>query len=363
MTTQWVWQDQNWPNFIYDRELFVELEQQFIQNSGFIFGAQQHISVTEQNQLTIDLASEEAITSSAIEGEILNRESVRASLLKYFGLITHDVKVPALEQGISFIIQDIYHNFAAPLTHDSLCSWHLHLTSNRLDLNSVGYYRRHTEPMQIISGSGNKPKVYYEAPSSNIIPQEMDRYIAWYNHNNLTVLVKAGIAHAYFELIHPFEDGNGRIGRAIIEKTIALYFKRPVLLSLSKIIQKQKKEYYAALSTCNRKLDITEWLIYFCNTMLTAQQYTKEHINFIIAKRKLYDKLKNQLNFRQNKVLSRIFREGIDGFTGGLSAENYIAITKTSRATATRDLQELVTLGAFYKVGELKGTRYYLKIK
>ncbi|HLF66352.1 MAG TPA: DUF4172 domain-containing protein, partial [Gammaproteobacteria bacterium] len=154
---------------------------------------------------------------------------------------------------------------------------------------------------------------------------------------------------------------NGRIGRALAEKALAQCLGQPSLIALSTVIEQNKKAYYAALQTTNHSLDISSWLVYFSQTTLKAQAYTQDHIEFLIQKAKFFDKFDAQLNERQRKVLLRMFREGPQGFKGGLSAENYITITQTSRATATRDLQELLTLGALQKRGELRYSRYFLQ--
>ncbi|MGX6959896.1 MAG: Fic family protein, partial [Rickettsia endosymbiont of Pentastiridius leporinus] len=198
---------------------------------------------------------------------------------------------------------------------------------------------------------------------SKIIFQRPHKFIKWYNDDTDSILplTKAAIAHLYFESIHPFEDGNGRIGRVITIKMLCQSIKRPILVALSHIINKEKKLYYNALESNNKSLEITNWILHFAETIVKAQDYTLLNIEFLINKTKFYDKFKNMLNIRQEKVIKRIFEEGPEGFKGVLSAKNYINITKTSKATATRDLQELVEMKAFTKTGELKGTRYIVK--
>jgi Fic family protein len=175
-------------------------------------------------------------------------------------------------------------------------------------------------------------------------------------------LTRAGITHLYFVSIHPFEDGNGRIGRALSEKSLAQNIGQPSLIALAYTIERARKAYYGALERNNKDLEITDWLVYFAKTINEAQNNTIKRVNFYVAKTKLYEKLRGKLNERQDKVVARMFREGINGFKGGLSAENYISITQSSRATATRDLQQLVAMGAFTKTGELRYTRYHLNI-
>ena len=162
--------------------------------------------------------------------------------------------------------------------------------------------------------------------------------------------------------IHPFEDGNGRIGRALAEKSLAQNLGQPSLIALAYTIERKRKDYYAALERNNKELEITDWMKYFANTIIEAQTNTIKRVDFYVAKAKFYEKFRGQLNERQDKVIARMFREGIDGFKGGLSAENYISISRTSRATATRDLQDLVEKGALTKTGELRHTRYFQSI-
>ena len=178
----------------------------------------------------------------------------------------------------------------------------------------------------------------------------------------LPALARAGIAHLYFVSIHPFEDGNGRIGRAIAEKSLAQSLGHPTLIALAYTIERGRKAYYDKLERYNKDTDVTGWLTYFAKTILEAQDNTRKRIEFIIEKAKLYERLRGKLNERQQKVIERMFREGIDGFKGGLSAENYIAITGAPRTTATRDLNDLVAKGALTKTGQLKYTRYHLNI-
>jgi Fic family protein len=171
------------------------------------------------------------------------------------------------------------------------------------------------------------------------------------------------LAHLYFVCVHPFEDGNGRIGRAISEMALSQGLGEPALLALSQTIQSDRKRYYAMLEQSNKELEVTAWLEYFAETVLDAQAYALRLVDFLIAKTRLYDRLVGSLNERQEKVLARMFREGVEGFKGGLSAENYMAITGTSPATATRDLADLVVKGALTRMGERRHTRYWLNIQ
>ena len=165
----------------------------------------------------------------------------------------------------------------------------------------------------------------------------------------------------YFVLIHPFDDGNGRISRALAEKALSQSLGQPALTSLATTINAERKKYYTALEAV-KSSDITQWLVYFAETVLAAQEHTLQKIDFVIGKTKLYDRVRDRLNERQDKALKRMFQEGLAGFKGGLSADNYMKITGASPATATRDLVDLVEKGVLYKTGELRHTRYFLNL-
>ncbi len=363
----WNWEQKDWPNFSYDTTALVEFEAQFLKNSGECSGALKHISSEDRDFLKVELISQEALKTSKIEGEILDRDSLQSSICRQFGLETDNRHISPAEQGIAVMMVDLYRTFYRKMNHELLWNWHKMLMNGRRDVQ-IGMYRKHEDLMQIVSGTVDNPKVHFQAPPSVVVPREMDLFVKWFNdtdpqgQNPLPALTRAGIAHLYFVCIHPFEDGNGRIGRAIAEKSLAQDLRQPTLIALADAIECQRKDYYKALVRTNKSNKITGWLIYFSQTVLDAQKITHRRIEFVIEKTKLYDSLRGQLNTRQEKVLKRMFHEGISGFKGGLSAENYIAITSAPRTTVTRDLNNLVLKGAFVKTGHLKHTRYYLNI-
>lgn len=364
----WNWEQKDWPNFTYNKEALKEFEEQFIKSSGGYLGAFKHITDNDREVLKIELISEEAFKTSKIEGELLDRDSLQSSICRQFGLKTDKRKVKPAEQGISQMMVELYKSFNTPLSHQYLYNWHKLLMSGQESLD-IGIYRQSEDPMQVISGLIYEPTVHFQAPPAHKLHREMTGFINWFNAsskngiNPLPSLTRAGIAHLYFVSIHPFEDGNGRLARALSEKSLAQNLNRPSLAALSYTIEHHRKDYYKNLELNNKHNEITNWLIYFAQTVLEAQKNTEKRLDFIIEKTKLYDRLKNSLNPRQEKVLKRMFREGVDGFKGGLSAHNYMKITKTPSATATRDLKNLVEKGAFIKIGKLRHTRYYLNFK
>ena len=223
--------------------------------------------------------------------------------------------------------------------------------------------------MQIVSGPMHEPQVHFEAPPSSKVRREMTRFIKWFNQtapgsqSPLPALERAGLAHWHFVTIHPFEDGNGRIARALAEKALSQSLARPTLAALSLVINQRRTAYYEALARANQSNEITAWMEYFGGVILAGQKYAQSGVEFLIVKSTFFNQFREHLNARQEKALVRTFREGPQGFKGGLSAEKYLRITGTSRATATRDLQDLVERGALIRTGELKGTRYFLNFK
>ncbi|MBY9067409.1 Fic family protein [Hyphomonas sp. WL0036] len=212
------------------------------------------------------------------------------------------------------------------------------------------------------------PKVLYEAPPSSSVPGHMSAFIAWFNKTAptgeapLLPIERAGLAHLWFECIHPYEDGNGRIGRAISEKALAQGRQRPVFMSLAGALLRHRKDYYRELELASATVNADRWLSWFADIALEAQDRSLRQVEFMLAKTHLFDRLAGQLNPRQEKALLRMFAEGIDGFKGGLSAKNYKTITGAPTATATRDLTDMVAKGALVRQGELKSTRYFLKL-
>lgn len=365
---KWNWQHKNWPKFTYNTQNIKDLELLFSKNTGTVIGVLKHLEEVSHNNFLIEILSDEAMNTSKIEGEYLDRDSLQSSIKQNLGLTTDKRKVPPAEYGISEMMVNLYLNYHQRLTHQQLFEWHKMLTNGRRDLTNIGCYRTHIEPMQVVSGRLDKPQVHFEAPPSKNVFQEMDNFISWFNQahsqdSTMLPLLRAGITHLYFVSIHPFEDGNGRIGRALAEKSIAMSMHRPSLIALSRTIEANKKAYYHALETYNSTLDITGWLLYFAQTIVEAQQNTLSQIDFLIKKTKFFDRFSNQLNNRQLKVIQRLFKEGTSGFKGGLSADNYKRIAKTSASTATRDLADLVEKQILIKTGALKSTRYYLNLK
>lgn len=357
----WNWRRDDWPHFSYVAEDLADFEVRFAKEIGTAIGVLRHTSAEDRANFLVDVLSEEAWSSSAIENEVLDRASIQSSIRNNLGLATAPRRSSPAEFGIAELMTDVYQNFAAPLTHEGLFEWHRMITNGRRDLTDIGRYRTHEDAMQVVSGRLDRPTVHFEAPPSAQVPTEMNRFVDWFNDGPSHLpLARAGLAHLYFVCIHPFEDGNGRIARALAEKSLGRSIGAAGLFSLSKIIEPNRKAYYDSLEANNKNLAVTEWLVYFAEVVLKAQQNTLRSIEFLVQKAKFYDQFDSKLNDRQRKVIQRLFAAGPTGFEGGLSAKNYVRIAKTSASTATRDLQYLADAGILKRTGSLKSTRYRL---
>lgn len=249
-----------------------------------------------------------------------------------------------------------------PLTCEVLFGWHRLLMAGAAR-GPVGEWRTGSEPMQVISGRVDRPTVHFEAPPSAQVPIEMKRFIGWFNVEARRILhppVRAALAHLYFETIHPFTDGNGRIGRAVAEKALSQALGRPAVLSISQSIEGNRKSYYAALQAAQRSNNITNWVRYFAQVAVAAQDLVEKRVLFVLAKAKFLDRIKGEINDRQRKVVERILREGPTGFQGGMNARKYMSLTGASKATATRDLGDLASRGIMAAKGAGRSVRYDL---
>ncbi|MFN9710472.1 MAG: Fic family protein [Bacteroidota bacterium] len=360
------WQLPDWPHFSYDLTDIEDDLFSFAEETGHISGLLKAMPSNMQLDAIIQIMVAEAMKTSEIEGEYFSRKDVTSSIRNHLGLNQKkEIIKNKKAAGIGQLMVEVRKSFADSLTEQHLFVWHKMLMKENSKIN-VGAWRKHTEPMQVVSGAIGKEQIHFEAPPSRLVKQEMRKFIKWYNDTApggskeiKKAPVRAAIAHLYFESIYPFEDGNGRIGRAIAEKALSQTVGRPLLISLSQTIETNKKAYYSALQKAQSGIEITDWIKYFVQTTLIAQKHTKETIAFILKKAAFIDQFKEQLNPRQFKIVSKM-TEQPNSFKDGMTAKKYIAITKSSKATATRDLQELLELGAIRVEGGGRSTRYYL---
>jgi Fic family protein len=362
------WQHKNWPDFQYDPSVVENIAMDFAMESSEVKGIVDGLPAEYQQETILEFMINEAIKTSEIEGEFYSRKDVMSSIKKRLGIHSKfDVIRDKKARGIAELMVEVRQNYSTPLSENLIKKWHKIVFENSIKINQ-GKYRTGTDPMQIISGRIGNEDIHFEAPASENVPQEMKQFVFWYNQNKITPrdlknnLIKTSISHLYFESIHPFEDGNGRIGRAIAEKCLAESLGQPVIMSLSTAIENDKSAYYQALKTAQKSMEVTEWIYYFSQVIRDAQEQGKNLIQFTLKKTKFLDKYKSALNERQEKVVLKLLDYGIDGFEGGMSARKYKAIAKTSKATATRDLNELVKKGVLKSKGAGRGTHYELDL-
>lgn len=357
------WQQQDWPKFRFDlsslKDQLMALEHQNQTTSN----ALNALPKNTRHETILDLMVTEAVKTSEIEGEYISRQDVISSIRNQLGLNLEPEKIHDIRaKGAARLMLAVRNTFDDQLSEQMLFDWHRILFEGNQSL-SVGAWRSHDEPMQVISGSNGKPRIHFEAPPSLQISSEMRRYIEWYNSNEIeSPVVRSAVAHLYFESIHPFEDGNGRIGRSLSEKVLSQGLNRPVVLSLSKAIEQNKKTYYRALESAQKSNTITDWVVYFVQMTIKAQHDAAELIDFVLIKTRFRDLFSGQLDTNQMKVINKMLAAGPSGFEGGMSAKKYSAITGVSKATATRHLQFLKKLGIFLQRGSGRSTRYILNI-
>ncbi len=361
------WEQPDWPDFHYSIDGLADRLLEFAGEAGRVGGLLEGLPNELEAEAILDLMIAEAIQSSAIEGENLNRDAVMSSIRNRLGLNSEPQPVTSrLADGAGELMVAVRTGFREPLTEETLFSWHRMLLGGTTHLR-VGGWREGGDPMQVVSGRTDRPTVHFEAPPSARVPAEMSRFIAWFNATApggpLAIPqspVRSAVAHLYFESIHPFEDGNGRIGRALSEKALSQGMGSPAVLSLSRVIEARRNEYYTALKAAQHGSEITPWVDWFVEVVAAAQRGAGAQVRFVLRKSKFFQRFENELNERQLKVVRRMFEAGPDGFTGGMNARKYVALTGASKATATRDLQQLSQLGALSPTGGGRSTRYEL---
>ncbi len=365
------WQQTGWPEFQFTQGLIEDIQLKFLLKSGKSNGQYAGIPSEKKDQLLVDILLSEAIKTSEIEGEFLSRVDVMSSLKKNLGI--HEEQPRLVKdhraKGIAKLMVAVRKSWQEPLSDTLLFSWHEMLMEGNRYIQA-GKWRSGTEPMQVVSGTIGKEIVHFEAPPSDRVSMEMDRFITWFNttvpggtKQILNPILRSALVHLYFESIHPFEDGNGRIGRALAEKALHQGLDQPILISLSQVIEADRNRYYEQLKQAQRTLQVDEWLLYFAAVVLKAQEKVEQMIEFSLKKTWFFDTHRAELNERELKALNRMLDEGPDGFEGGMNAKKYMSLTGASKATATRDLQHLRDLGILIAEGGGRSVRYQVNLK
>jgi Fic family protein len=335
----------HWTDFVWDKEKVTEKLMQVSEALGYMHGRLSLIGLDEQLKATAESITEEVVSTSQIEGISLNAKSVRSSVARRLGVpadgvaenISHDV------EGIVSVELDATHNFKQPLSEETLFGWHNELfpVERRKHYQiDVGQYRTHA--MQVVSGNMGRERVHYEAPTASRVPEEMGRFIAWYNDNHLKASpLKAAIAHFWFVCIHPFDDGNGRLARALSDRLLALHENSQLrYYSMSSQILADRDNYYRELERAQRGTgDITDWIVWFLSTLHTAIQTSDSVIGKVLQKSYFWQIHAGKPYTERQK---RIMNFYLDGYDGKLTAKNWAKLADVSLDTANRDITDLV---------------------
>lgn len=365
----WIWQRPDWREFRYDNALLGDRDLEFRLASQRLAARLEALPQALQQDAVIDLMLSEALKTSEIEGEYLDRASVRSSLLALMHAESVPDRVDRSALGAASLLVDVRHNWQADLTDELLCRWQsMVVPAQTLMPVLVGMYRVDPSPMQIVSGPYGRQQVHFEAPPAARVPDEMASLIRWYNASAnkaaLPGIVRAAIAHLWFEVIHPFDDGNGRVGRAVADHALSQSLGYPTMACLATAIESDKKSYYRELERASRgSLDIQDWLDYFSECVLTAQAIAREEVGFVTDKTRFYETHGHRLNERQAKLVARVFAEGRTGFEGGITTRKYEIICKCPNRTASRDISDLVAKGILVPLpGGGRNARYELAV-
>ncbi len=367
----WIWQKPQWPHFEWQNETILPLLRAVRLKQGVLLGKAGAVSGDSDRQAGLDTLLQNIITSSAIEGEQLNVESVRSSLAKRMG-VSLELFSPtsSRSEGLAEMMLDAVTNLDAHLTVERLFQWHRWLfPKDAFSLLSIKVGAlRGDEPMQVVSGRIDHPRVHFEAPPRDVLDAEFAKFVDWFNQSRedvtLDPLLRAGICHFWLITLHPFDDGNGRITRALTDMALAQADRQSIrLYAMSAAILERRRDYYQILEQCQRGgLDITVWLVWFLQTLQVTLQASLDKIERTLAKVRFWQRFHNSgLLPEQIKVLNRLLEGGEHDFAQGISASQYQRVTKVSKATATRHLADLLDKGGIEKLpGGGRSTRYQI---
>lgn len=356
----WIWQQPDWPRFRWSAsELAPSLARARLAQ-GKVLGASRLLDADIGLEAVAAILAEEGLTTSAIEGERLDPNAVRSSVARRLGLPTAGLPVPPRAvDGLVDVLLDATRHYAVPLTAERLFGWQAGLFPtgySGLHAIRVGMLRG-VEPMEVVSGAIGREQVHFIAPPRAGLDAEVERFLSWFNAPpiDLDGLVRAGLAHLWFVTLHPFEDGNGRLARAITDLALSQDERQPMrLFSLSAQILRERDRYYGILERTQRGgLEVTEWLVWFLTQVEAAATIALQTVADSLAKARFWLRHRaTVLNPRQIKALNRLLDAGPDGFEGGMNTRKYMGLTKTSRATAYRELADLVDKGCLRPTGK-----------
>ena len=363
----WIHEYKNWPNFTWDAEKLASKLADIRYHQGRLLGRMEGLGFELKQEASLRTLTNEVVKSSAIEGKILNPEEVRSSLALRLGMdVAGLIPVSRDVEGIVDIMLDATQRFSKPLTKDRLLDWHASLfPTGRSGMHRItvgGWRTIDAGPMQVISGPIGREKVHFEAPSADKLEKEMATFLTWFEkHTDIDPVLKAGIAHLWFVTIHPFEDGNGRIARAIVDMALARADRIPDrFYSLSTQVESERKNYYDQLEKQQRSTpEITSWLEWFLDCLGRALSSAENTLSNVLFKAKLWNWInQNPVNERQRLIINLMLE---DNFEGYMNTSKYAKLAKCSNDTALRDIQDLKRREIFIRnPGSGRSTSYRL---
>ena len=361
---KYIYQNPDWHSFRYFGDKLQNLLSEIRKSQSYLFGKMDTLGFEVKANANLKILSENIIKSSEIEGEILNKDEVRSSVARKLGIETAgEVRVSQHIEGVVEVMLDATQNYNLPVTKERLCGWHAAMFptgySGMYKINTGIYRDDKSGAMQVVSGSFGREKIHYEAPPAEILQNETDNLIEYINDDNTDLLIKAGIVHLWFVILHPFDDGNGRIARALTEMFLARGDNSVMrFYSMSSQIQKNKKEYYAILEKTQKgSMDITPWLEWFLENLLIAIRNSDKILCDVIKKAEFWRKNANIVfNERQIKVLNRF----LDNFEGNLTTMKWAKLCGCSQDSATNDINDLIGKKILKKIGAGRNVHYVL---
>ncbi len=363
---RYIYQNTDWHSFRWCGEKIQNLLLEIKKSQGYLLGKMDSLGFDVKNNALLQVLTENIIKSSEIEGQILDKHLVRSSIARRLGIdIGGETPVSRDIEGVVEMMLDATQNYSSNMTKERLIGWHAALFptgfSGMYKINVGNYRNDELGPMQVISGYAGKEKIHYEAPSALILENEMNEFLNYINTNNeYDSLIKAGIVHLWFVILHPFDDGNGRIARALTDMILARSDDSKFrFYSMSSQIQKNRKSYYEVLEKTQKgSMDITNWLLWFLENLLIAIQSSGEITDKVLQKAEFWQKNSNLVfNERQIKVLNRF----MDNFEGNLTTTKWAKMCNCSQDTASLDINDLIAKKIMKKVGKGRATHYLLR--
>jgi Fic family protein len=364
----WIWQHPEWPHFRWDSAALAQPLAAARRAQGELLGMGRLLDPDSDVLAQIEVLTSEGVATSAIEGERFDPRAVRSSLARRLGLPTAGLPAPPRSvEGLVDLLLDATQKLRRPLSAGMLSNWQAALfPTGRSGLSRIRIGQlRGAAPMRIVSGPIERQRVHYEAPPRKGLGRELKRFLDWFNERPPDVdgLLRAGVAHAWFELIHPFEDGNGRVGRALLDRALAQDENRSTrLYSLSARFMAVRNDYYDALQALSvGTLDATAWLRWFLDQVVAACSESAHTVERVLEKARFWMRHgQSGLNTRQHKALNALLDAGPDGFVGGMTNKKYAHLNRVSPATAQRDLSDLAVRGILRTFGAGRSVRYDL---